>query len=214
MPGYCTVEDLRAEGVTEAQASDERLRLLIDEASAAIDRLTGWFFEPRVLVLRLDAYGTPTTEPPYPPIRLSRLAAGGQELPLDPDELIIVGAPVQPGFHAPRITLVNGVFPRGRGSVVASGVWGYTEPDGTPDGRTPLAIRRACMLLVMRLLQPVVNADPMEEARVRGRILSLRTRDQAVTFARAAQSGEVVTEDVQLDDLLRPYRRPFGIGAA
>ena len=45
--------DLRAEGVTAAEASDARLELLLAEASRLIDRVTGWFFEPRLLTLRL-----------------------------------------------------------------------------------------------------------------------------------------------------------------
>ena len=39
-------------------------------------------------------------------------------------------ATVEPGFDAPRLTLSRAVFPRGAGNVEASGLWGYTEPDG------------------------------------------------------------------------------------
>jgi hypothetical protein len=210
---YCTVADLRAEGVTDAQASDERLRLLIEEASATIDRLTGWFFEPRALVLRLDGRGAASIEPTFPPISLSRITVGFETLSLSPEDLVVVGAPVEPGFVAPRITRVRGIFARGYGNVVAIGTWGYTEPDGTPHGRTPLAIRRACILLVMRLSSPAASFDPVEDVRARARIRSLRTRDQAVVFADPPRAGEV-THDSELDELLRLYRRPFGIGAA
>src|SRR5262245_6096452 len=95
---YATVADLRAEGVTEAQASDERLRILIEEASAAIDRMTGWAFEPRSMVLRLDGRGAPSIEPPYPPIALSRITVGSETLSLAPEDLVVVGAPVAPDF--------------------------------------------------------------------------------------------------------------------
>ena len=37
---YASVADLRAEGVTAAEASDARLELLLAEASSLIDRVT------------------------------------------------------------------------------------------------------------------------------------------------------------------------------
>lgn len=64
---YATVQDLRDEGVTEAQASDMRLSLLIEEAGAAIDQITGWFFEPREMTVYMNGRGVPSIEPPYPP---------------------------------------------------------------------------------------------------------------------------------------------------
>ena len=38
---YASVADLRAEGVTAAEASDARLELLLAEASSLIDRVMG-----------------------------------------------------------------------------------------------------------------------------------------------------------------------------
>ena len=81
---YASVADLRAEGVTAAEASDARLELLLAEASSLIDRVTGWFFEPRLLTLHLAGRGAPSIELPVPPIRVDRLVLGGAELALDP----------------------------------------------------------------------------------------------------------------------------------
>ena len=80
---YATVADLRDEGVTEAQATDARLLTLIEEASRLIDRLTGWFFEPRDATYRFDGRGTPSIEPPAPPIHLDALTAAGAAIPMD-----------------------------------------------------------------------------------------------------------------------------------
>ena len=85
---YATVADLRAEGVTVAQADDARLEALIDAATAEIDRVTGWFFEPRALTLTLDGRGAPTLELPAPPIRLDRVAIDSADISLSADELI------------------------------------------------------------------------------------------------------------------------------
>lgn len=209
---YASVADLRDEGVSVAQASDERLLALIEEASRAIDSFTGWFFEPRILTLRLDGRGTPSLEPPVPPIRLDRLALGQSELSTTPDDLVIVGAPVPPGFDAPRITRTHKrVFPKGSGNVFAEGLWGYIEDDGTPEGRTPLEIRRACLLLVLRWLSPLGADDA--EARNRWRILEERTRDQSYKLGPVARTG-ALTGDPDIDSILERYRRPPGLGAA
>jgi hypothetical protein len=211
---YASVADLRAEGVTAAEASDERLMGLLDEATSLIDRVTGWFFEPRPATLRLDGRGAHSIELPVPPIRVDRLVVGGVEVPLAADDVIIVGAPVQPGFSGPRITLPHcRRFPRGQGNVLVEGLWGFTEPNGTPEGRTPLAIRRACMLLVQRNLAPLAD-DAAFEARSRWRIVEERTRDQSYRLDSAASSSLELTGDPDVDALLAPYVRPSPIGAA
>jgi hypothetical protein len=228
---YATVAELRDEGVTPAQADDARLVALLDEASRTIDQVTGWFFEPRVLSLRLEGRGTPTIEPPFPPIRIDRLRIGSLDISLDPRDTIIVGAPIQPGFDGPRITLRHGRrFPRRDGTlplpsmfsmaplpvlddtILADGVWGYTEFDGTALGRTPSEIRRACMLLALRGVPPLGD-DAAWDARNRWRIVSERTRDQSYQLAPNDAFG-ALTGDPEADRILRRYRRPAGLGAA
>jgi hypothetical protein len=210
---YASVADVRAEGVTVAEASDARLELLLDEASRLIDRVTGWFFEPRLMTLRLSGRGVPTIELPVPPIRLDRLTLGTAALPLDAEHLLVVGAPVQPGFDTPYLTRRNGRFPRGHGNVVAEGLWGFTEDDGTPTGRTPPVIRRATMLLVLRSLAPLAD-DASFEARSRWRVIEERTRDQSFKLEPTQPSFIQFTGDPDVDCLLEPYVRPSPIGAA
>ncbi len=212
--GYCEVADLRAEGVTAAQATDARLAALIDEASRTIDRVTGWFFAPRLRTFRLDGRDAPSLEPPAPPIRIDRLAVGGSELALDPDRLVVVGAPVQPGFDGPRLTLRRArSFPRGDGNVEVEGLFGYTEDDGSPHGRTPLEIRRACMLLVLRAIPALGDADSAGDARNRWRLLEERTRDQSYRLDRDARPAPM-TGDPDVDAILARYRRPPAMGAS
>jgi len=209
---YATVAELRAEGVTVAQADDARLLALIDAATAEIDRVTGWFFEPRDATYTLDGRGAATLELPAPPIRLDRLVVDESESSLASTEVVIVGAPVGPGFDGPRLTRRYGRFPRGRGNVVVEGRFGYTEPDGTPEGRTPPAIRRACILLVLRWLHPLGD-DAAFDARNRWRIVEERTRDQSYKLA-APGASTGVFGDPELDATLLCYRRPAPMGAA
>ena len=219
---YATIADARAEGVTPAQADDARLGGLLEDAGRTIDGLLGWWFEPRPRALRLDGRGTPSLEPPVPPLRLDLLALDApgsgvlERLPLGPGELAVAGAPVGPGFTAPRLTLRGGRrFPRGDGNVLAEGLWGYTEADGTPLGRTPAAIKRATLLLVTRRLTPVGLAGAFDDPETRGRVVRVKTRDQEVEFAPpAAGARPIATGDAEIDRLLAPYSRPSGLGAA
>lgn len=55
---YCSVEDLRNEGITDAMASDARLTQLIRLASTMIERFTGRWFEPRFRTLRVTGRGS------------------------------------------------------------------------------------------------------------------------------------------------------------
>ena len=127
-------------------------------------------------------------------------------------DLVIVGAPIQAGFDGPRLTRRFGFFPRGRGNVVAVGRFGYTEPDGTPEGRVPALIRRACALLVMRWLAPLAD-DAAFDARNRWRVVEERTRDQSYKLAApGASTGPF--GDPELDAVLLRYRRPAPLGAA
>ncbi len=229
---YASVADLREEGVTAAMASDARLARLLEEATATIDRVTGWFFEPRTASYRLDGRGTPTLELPVPPIVLTRVDSafedgtfgqraltplvpwGAPRLPLDESGMVVRGAPVAAGFDGPRITLRFGfAFPRGRGNVLVEGLWGYTEPDGSLHGRTPLSVRRAAMLLVLRNLAPLGNDDAFE-ARARWRIVEERTRDQSYRLDPLRVRAPVLTGDPDVDVLLAPYVRPAPLGAA
>jgi hypothetical protein len=227
---YATVADLRAEGVSTAAAADDRLTSLLAEACPVIDRVTGWFFEPRPATFYLDGRGSRSIEPPVPAIRLDRLvihgghrpfAIHGRTVPFDllgavpvaPEDIRIVGAPVVEPFEGPSIHLVHWHrFPPGIGNIEVSGLWGYTEADGSPTGRTPLSIRRAAMLLVLRQI-PKLAGSESADARNRWRLIEERTRDQSYRLAPLDAAG-ALTGDPEVDQLLYPYRRPFGLGAA
>jgi hypothetical protein len=208
---YASAQDLRDEGVTTAEASDARLIALIAEATDTIDGTTGWFFEPRVRSLRVDGRGSGRIELPWVPLVLDRVVVDDEDVALA--DVRWWGAPVEPGFTGPRVELRRGVFPRGQMNISLHGTWGYTEPDGSRLGRTPLAIRRACMLLVMRALPKLSDRDLAEDARNRWRLVEERTRDQSYSLSKPARSAEL-TGDPEVDMILSRYARPLLLGAA
>ncbi len=210
---YATVEDLRAEGLLTAGASDARAQRALAEASALIDVVTGQFFEPRTLVVSVLGRGAPTLWLPFPLLRIDALDVGGEPSATGPRHLEIVGAPVVPGLDGPRLTRLGGVFGAGQ-SVRIEGLWGYTEPDETPFGHTPYAVWRACLLLVARVFLPLAG-DLDNEARLQSRIIEQRTRDQSFRLAEPMSAGVVpLTGDADVDALLGPYLRRLGLGAA
>jgi hypothetical protein len=100
-------------------------------------------------------------------------------------------------------------FPSGVQNVNITGLFGFTDPDGSSSGMTPELIRHACKLLVYRELFKL-SSDERDE-RKRHRILSEGTRDQRYTMA-AAQEG-AFTGDREIDDILLTFMRPMMIGA-
>ncbi|AKF85044.1 hypothetical protein MFUL124B02_08585 [Myxococcus fulvus 124B02] len=210
---YATVADMRAEGVTPAMAGDTRLAVLLEEATRTIDKVTGWHFEPRSATLHFDGRGTPSLWLPVPPIRIYRLAIHGEDVSFSRERLVVVGAPVGPGFDGPRLTFRHGrVFPRGEGNITVGARWGYTEVDGTPEGRTPPAVRRACMLLVLRSLSPLADEASLEE-RTRWRVVEERTREQSYRLDTVRPVVRPLTGEPEVDLLLSPYVKPSLPGA-
>lgn len=101
--------------------------------------------------------------------------------------------------------------PGGSQRVTVRGLWGYTEYDGSPVGRTPLLIAHAAKLIAMREI-PQLGSTEREDARMRARLTGERTRDQSYTIAQAMETP--FTGDREIDDILMTYRRPPRLGSA
>jgi hypothetical protein len=228
--GYAFVSDLRAEGISVAQASDARLQSLIALASRYIERMTGRFFEPRPQTLSLDGSGGRALLIGQPIIGVDAVAVDSS--PFSPADLdvdaslfrvynrhLTQGLLLPDDRDNPKIELFaadavgNLTWPKGSQNVRVSGVFGYTEPDGSPSGRTPELIRHATKLLVMRELPLLGDVDQREDAQRRFRITSERTRDQSYTLEALRLHGSF-TGDPEIDNVLAAYQRPPDLGAA
>lgn len=109
------------------------------------------------------------------------------------------------------ITLRSFVFPYGVQNVAVEGVFGFTEFDGTPFGKTPEVVQ-----LVTRLLaQRSVPEDELCREQVRNgwRVIEERTRDQMIRYADPRKFGQW-TGDADIDVLLASLIRPPNLGGA
>jgi hypothetical protein len=233
---------MRAEGVTLAEATDARLQQLIARASRYIERVTGRFFEPRAQALRLNGTGGRVLPLGHPVIAIDEVFIdvgpySQGALAIDPSVYSISNRHLTQGlllpddrdhpkleffhgsdvlgvrFEAPGLSLSSFTWPRGAQNITVRGVFGYTEPDGSPAGRTPELIRHVTKLLVMRELPLLRDRDGREDAQRRWRISSERTRDQAYTLEALRLQG-AFTGDPEIDQLLEAFMRPPDFGAA
>lgn len=235
-PFYSSLSDLRAAGLTVAQASDAKAVAAIKQASAFIERITQQFFEPRYLGQYHDGRGSTGLLFNLPIIALDELKVTTRPVrpsdqPIDADFIRIynrhLSGMLSPDDRRnPKIELFSMtedwigvrpfsfsrlVFPRAQQNVHVTGIFGFTDPNGTPFGATPPDIELATLLLVPRYV-PAMRADAMWS----GRLLSESTRDQSYTLQKASDLGlpANLTGDPAIDSILASYLRPMMLGSA
>jgi hypothetical protein len=230
--GYTSVAALREEGVG-SEHSDARLLTLIARTSQWIERWTGRWFEPRSCTYRLDGTGGSVLFLQEPIIRIESVRFTYDEL--GDDEYMELGSLriynrhltqrltnpddrdnprlewiTDYGFERTRrgVAWDSGCWPRGCQNIEVSGIFGYTEYDGTPLGRTPLDIQLATQMLVVRELAPVADTDARQEAWMSGRIASMSTQGQSISWSSGSGATSApFSGDPQIDRLLAPYTR-------
>lgn len=213
--GYCTVEDCRAEWLTVAMVSDARLREMIEEASRDLDSYCRWWFEPRMRTLRLDGTGTLRLYTPAPPLRIDSISVG--DTTYDPADMILVeGGPMEgtrfedaPGFRWDPEATDAQRWPKGEQNIVVTGVFGYTEADGSAFGRVPLPIKRACIMLVAGRRTPIATAlaGGGGGGGGAGQLISIRTKTQSAAWAQRPASDAPFTGNAEVDLIIKRYRR-------
>ncbi len=213
--GYCTIEDCRAEGMPLTTISDDRLRALIEECSREIDAWCRQWFEPRYMTLLLDGGGTSRLYTPAPVIRIDSVVADAITYDAA-DAVSIEGAPRSstlfedlPGFRWSEDATTAVRWPKRRQAVTVTGVFGYTEADGSAFGRTPLAIKRATIMLVaLRRAKIATMVDGGGGGGIgAGGVLSIRTKTQMVTWGERPTGDAPFTGNADLDTIIKRYRR-------
>lgn len=222
---YASIELMRGEGIDEEEISDARLVRKIRAASQLIDRWTGWWFWARPQVITVDGQGGNLLLLDTPIVSISEVRIHGEAVE---DGLLFVynrhltqRLTNPDDRNSPKLRFGSGgVFREGSQNVRIAGRFGYTDYDGTPEGKTPDAITDACMALVVRDLAKLGDPDARDEARNRSRVVSLRTRDQEISWANPGAGSGVGTRgtgawsgDPAIDNIIASYRRPPSLGS-
>lgn len=232
---YALVSDVRAEG-TFNNVTDERIQDAILSVCELIDSWTGRSFVPIQKDIRVNGLSKrilPLGEPicAIEDVQFDRATSAiardayrvrarhltdnlrdpdDRESPAIefvapytfPDELWADNA----GLDDNRSTWAARQFYSGVQNVVVSGVFGYTEFDGSPVGSTPRTVRRACVLLALRQIFPQTSSQgwwQQNEAFVKRK----KTREQEIELGGPGQGGGAggiggPTGDPEIDRLI------------
>lgn len=240
-PGYCFLQDLRDEGFAPELLPDARLAALIQLASRYIESVTERFFEPRRQILDVDGRGASELLLGEPVIAIERLEIVSHRGPrppgvpmspgIEPESYRVYNRHITQGLakpddrdnpkiafarhgDGPRPLVGSGFgFPPGSRNVRVTGLFGYTDFDGSPTGCTPLLIREVCKRLVAREIPLLGDTGRREDAQRRYRLIQEKTRDQSYTLDKLQLHG-ALTGDPEIDTILIQFKRPADLGAA
>lgn len=232
---YATIADMRAEGVTDPPYDDPRVQATLDLATLLIDKLTGWWFEPRSLELYVDGRGHDVLFLGVPIIDVTKIEIGDGTTwtEIDLDDIEVYNRHISGQLHPvddrynPQIVReqsfltpelpeqeIVSYWPKGTQNVRVTGSFGFTDPDGTATGKTPDLIKWACLRLAIKEL-PGMASDSWDEVHARSRIKTEKTRDQSITLGNALTlsggalgTGRVMTGDPAIDAVLSLYAKP------
>lgn len=230
MGDYITVDDLRAEDITEAELSDDRAEVLITYWSQWIDLMTGQFFDARSDTIYLDGDGSRLLQLPVPIIECTSLYMNDDFVNvIDPSYYVVYNSrgPVQDDRKNPRIKLKmagtsvfssssSGLFEIGDRNQKIVGVFGFVEAgmlegeeEEDPDTYiTPEPIKRAVKILV-NTTKDNLGDDALDQLKV-GRLVEEVTDRHRATYSDlydrlGAWNPTGITE---VDLVIRQYRRP------
>ena len=194
---YCTIKELRAEGLDEEKYSDEALTNLIKLSCDFIDRITGQFFEPREMLIRLDGRGGNNLVLPYFLIDVDYIEINHELI----DDYVIYNRMEDRSY--PKIYR-NAKWPKGILNIEVQGTWGYVEADKS----TPEAIKRIAKKLVMYNFPALNDFEAQEEKNIKGLLISEITDGHSYELAEDAVTNlyaTSITGDTEIDSVLKHY---------
>ncbi len=192
---YCTIEDLRNEGVTEEEYEDSKLEKLIQAACEYIDRITGQWFEPREKIIKLDGRGGHNL---VLPIFLSEV----EYIKAD-DELItdyILYNRMEDRAYPKIYRELK--WPKGKLNIMISGTFGYTDKNGN----APADIKRIAMKLALYYFPSISDYEALSEQNLSGKIISETTDGHSYSLASSSYTDSI-TGDTEIDNVLKSYKR-------
>jgi hypothetical protein len=235
-PHYCALYDLREEGLLATTLDDAAAMRAIVRASRYVEMYTGRTFTPVYRTIDVDGGGGRALLLNEPIVAVESISVSGNSLFTDATDVLdlnvvniynrhLRGVNSPNDRDAPRIEFSHGngvhldpsraffgdglVWGNGRGNVRVTGIFGFTEADGSFVGHTPDLIREACKLFVFTNLSSMSITGGVSGS---GPLIHERTRDQEVTYATLRTTA--FTGNRAVDVLLVAFRRPPSMGAA
>ena len=201
----------RAEAIAEGMPDSARTDAALALAGEYIDRFTGQWFDKRpaadTMTLVFDGHGRETLHLPVSPIVVSSVTIDEDEVDAS-DYYVYSGAGPPDERKNPKIVFESPVT-EGRQNVNVIGTFGYVEDLA---GTTPPLIKKACLLLALRELPLMTDADRGDEAQA-ARVLEERTDGHSYKLGELIVSGGS-TGDPEIDNILVFYRAPIAMGYA
>jgi hypothetical protein len=235
-PQYSLVADARDFLGCGPDVSDTQLQKLIVRASRYVERITGRVFEPRFAYRRMGGNSSRRLLFGDPIVAVSSVGIDTQptqtgDLSVELDLLRIYNRHLSEGLLDPDdredpmlefvhsddlygirfvpfrgLSLRSLAWPIGVQNIHVRGVFGYTEPDGSPWGETPELIQHVTRLIVAREL-PSLGTDEREDVQWRWRVKSEKARDVQIDMADLPQWGGMIG-DPAIDSILSSFTRP------
>ena len=235
---YATVASMRAEGFSTTLIDDATLLQRLNEASRMVDKITGRFFLPRTEEYLLNGSGHGVLFLQEPIIAISEIEITiegvnfttalvdlndvaifnrhlSQNLtrPDDRDHPRIAFKRADQEFARLHALLGQRVFYEGKQNIRVSGVFGFTDNDGTSTGKTPDLIARATRMIAAQNIAPLSDSDALFDAASTNNLKRLKTRDQEIEYQVRKGVGGLTegpfTGDSRIDSLLLMYMRPM-----
>jgi hypothetical protein len=242
-PVYCTLYDLVAAGMVSAGTDDGVAQRLIVEASRYVELYTGRQFYPVYKSVTVGGRHGHTLRLEEPIVAIEGVNTDFRDgfVSVDRDQTayrVFNRHLSQNLFNPddrgdPKLEFLHGWgndyshwrgepayyerFSTGVHNVRVTGIFGYTEPDGSFVGVTPQLIRLATKLLCFKQQHPAGSLRRQDQLR-NGRLKSEYTRDQGYILADPGdvRGSPFVTHtlDPEIDAILHGFRRPAHLGAA
>jgi hypothetical protein len=219
---YCTVADLKAEGMAvDGAAAKARAERLIRVAANWFEEATGQWFESRAFSaeapMLLDGSGTEVLDLEVPIITITSVVLDDVEL--DADYYVVYNRRVPDDRIRPKIVLAStstsssvltggaGVWTKGNQNVELSGTFGYTDLIGGA-AAVPDLVKQVLMYLVGREMPELCAAGGQMTRRL-ARAKSEATDDHSYTLDDLAASGGGPTGDAYVDRIVELYQAPM-----
>jgi hypothetical protein len=224
---YCSIQDIRDEGITDTELSDDRAISLIRGWQAWLEKATGNFFVAKDAIVDFDGDGSRLLQLPIPIISVNNLYINDDfDNAVDVNNYKVYNArgPVSDDRRNPRIKLTltgrttsvyqfnkgaGGKFIVGDLNQRVDGTWGYTEADGS----TPEPICRAVKILVIATAEFLGDGE-LDQLKF-GKVIEEVTDRHRIEYADLYNrlGGWYPTGIAEVDNVISMYRAPTRVTA-